>query len=166
MALKRTPFLRKSTLGKKPRIPKGATTIERLLGEFPIHRASTFTAKPRPIKKRADSNKGWVDVARAKWDDPQNDHRCEVCGVFLGDDFSPAHHHHLLHRGSYRKFKRRPDNLAQLCVADHAKAHDFGIENLAQYGSLDFHNWIALYKRMAALRNEAHGIDPNNESTP
>jgi len=162
MTLKRkTPLRPKAPIrrGRKPeRIPKRATTIERLLGDKLVQRASTFTAKPKPLKKRSPNNPGWVDVAKAIWDDPNNTRCCEVCGVYLGDDFSPTFYHHILHRGSYRLFKRRPDNLAQLCPADHDKAHEFGIENLAAPGLMDMGGWMKLAERFVVLRNEAHGI--------
>jgi hypothetical protein len=144
--------------GRKPeRIPKGCETLERLLGEKKIQRASSFTAKPKPMRKRKVGGKGWVDVAKALWDDPQNDHCCEVCGVWLGEDFSPAFYHHLLHRGSYRKMARRPDNLAQVCLFDHDAAHAHGVENLAQGGEYR-PGWMILATRMIKLRDESNGI--------
>jgi hypothetical protein len=159
--MKQSPLKRRTPLkrGKKSeRIPKGADTLERLLGSGTVQRASTFTAKRKPLKKRSPSNAGWVDVAKAIWDDPSNTRCCEVCGVYLGDDFNPTFYHHILHRGSYRLFKRRPDNLAQLCPTDHYKAHEFGIENLAAPGLMDMGGWMRLAERFVVLRNEAHGI--------
>ena len=119
----------------------------------------SFKPKPRkPMKKRADSNKGWVDIARAIWDDPNNDHCCEVCGAFLGDEFSPTFYHHLLHRGSYRKMKRRPENLGQVCLDDHGKAHKHGVENMAEEGAEHRRGWMLLATRLVSLRNENNGI--------
>lgn len=153
---------RKTALGrtKKPVTPKGAKPLDRLLGEGLVFRASSFKAKPKPMKKRSVTNKGWVDVAKAIWDDPENDHCCEVCGAYLGEDFSPAFYHHLLHRGSYRKMIRRPDNLAQVCLNDHDKAHEYGVENLAEESVEHPRGWMLLSTRLVALRDEANNISP------
>ena len=120
-ALKRTGFARPD--------------ISTLKSSGLVQKASTFKAKPKPMKKKSASNVGWADVAKAIWDEPNNEHLCCVCGRYLGDVFSPAFYHHLVHRGVSRKLKREPMNLAQLCFGDngcHEKAHDFGIHNLAE----------------------------------
>ena len=145
---------------KDRREVKGTSAIERLLGEGKIKKASQLeVGTPRkPMNRRSANNKGWVDVAQAIWDDPANGKSCEVCGVSLGDEFSPTFYHHLLHRGSYRKMKRRPDNLAQVCMDDHDKAHKYGVENMAEEGSENAKGWMLLATRLVALRNEANGL--------
>ena len=150
----------KNKIGKPKKPPvKRKPSLDEVKKRFDIVTAAMLGEKPRkPMKKRADSNKGWVDIARAIWDDPNNDHCCEVCGAFLGDEFSPTFYHHLLHRGSYRKMKRRPENLGQVCLDDHGKAHKHGVENMAEEGSENPRGWMILATRMVSLRNENNGV--------
>lgn len=102
-------------------------TLDELKASGLVQSASSFTTKPRKkMKARSPGNKGWVSVAKEKWDEPQNEHLCEVCGVWLGDDFSPTFYHHLWHRGSHPSLKREPLNLAQLCLLHHDWAHKHG----------------------------------------
>jgi len=154
------PISKKKMAQKKPLQRKKPLPLSEVKKRFEITVAALLGPPlPRkPMKKRSRNNVGWVDVAMGIWNECDNDHRCCVCGLFLGDDFSPAFYHHILHRGSYRRFKRRPDNLAQLCVNDHEKAHKHGIENLAEEGDENARGWMLLHKRLMALRDEAHGI--------
>jgi len=134
-------------------------TLEELKASGVVQSASSFTTKPRKkLKARSPKNKGWVGVAKERWEKPFNSHCCEVCGAYLGDDFSPAFYHHLLHRGSYRKMAREPRNLAQLCLTHHNEAHEFGIENLAEEGVEFRDGWHAINMRMLELRDIANGI--------
>ena len=162
MTLKRkTPMKRSSFKAKKPVRRGKRPTLAEVKKRFGIVTAAMLCDVPvkrKPMKKRSPGNKGWVDVAKAKWDDPENDHCCEVCGAWLGDDFSPAFYHHLLHRGSYRKMARRPENLAQVCLADHDKAHEYGVENLADEGAESPRGWMMLATRLVSLRDEANGL--------
>lgn len=161
----RSVSLKKAALPKKKPVPRsgikrkdfGTQVIKKLLGEGLIKKASSLQDRPRKkMKARAATNKGWVDVAKLKWEHPNNARCCEVCGVHLGDTFSPTFYHHLLHRGSYKKMARRSDNLAQLCPRHHDWAHTYGIEKLAQQGFRG--GWAELAERLVALRNEANHV--------
>lgn len=156
--LRKTPLKRSPSRSKKP-LSRKKPSLAEVTERFNIVAAALLgPPKRKPMKKRSANNKGWVDVARKMWDDPGNDHRCEVCGMWLGDEFSPTFYHHLLHRGSYRKMARRPENLAQVCLGDHDKVHDYGVENLAEEGAENPRGWMLLATRLVSLRNEAHGI--------
>ena len=145
---------------KKPK-PQRKPSLDDIKAKFGVTSASLLQRKP--MKQRSDKNEGWVDVAKAIWNDPSNEHLCEVCGVFLGDDFSPSFYHHLIHRGSSRKLKRRPDNLGQICLGDHDKAHDYGIENLAETATEHRDGWVVLAGRLVVLRNEINNIGNGNK---
>jgi hypothetical protein len=158
--LKRTCFTKKT---ERPTFAWPMAMADILKANKDVTTAANMVSKPKPRKKmkpRAASNKGWVDVAEAIWNKSDNSRCCEVCGCFLGDNFSPAFYHHLLHRGSYRRFKREPRNLAQVCVKHHSEAHEFGIENLAGEGVEFPDGWHRLNMRMLELRDQANGITP------
>ena len=156
MNLKRkTPLRTKTPLrrGKKPeRIPKGATTIERLLGECKVQRASTVTAKPRPMRKRSPSNKGWWFIALEIWD--EREHVCEVCGVSLGDTPIPSMFSHLLPRGSYRRYKLYKPNIILKCPPCHDRWHKEGPKNLVHIPE-----WRKVCSTYYALRDQANEVD-------
>lgn len=160
MTLLRKAPLKRSPLRPKKPLSRKKPSLAEVEKRFGIVKAALLgpPKQRKPMKKRAPGNKGWVDAAKAKWDEPDNDHCCEVCGRHLGESFSPSFYHHLLHRGSYRKMARRPENLAQICLADHTKAHDYGVENLAEDGAENPRGWMMLATRLVSLRNEAHGI--------
>lgn len=124
-----------------------------------VQKASAFTSRPRKkLKPRSPKNKGWVDVALARWNEPNNNHCCEVCGTWLGNDFSPAFYHHLLHRGSYKWLARSPLNMPQLCLADHDKAHKFTVEALSNSSHPHQAKWKELHERMIYMR--ANNLKP------
>jgi hypothetical protein len=155
MTLKRkTPLRPKTPLrrGKKPeRIPKGATTIERLLGDKLVQRASTFTAKPKPLKKRGPNNPGWWHIALEIWD--EREHVCEVYGTPLGDEPLPIYFSHLLPRGSYRKYKLFKPNIVLKSEFAHREWHDQGPERLMLRPE-----WQGVCKRYYELKMEANGL--------
>lgn len=161
--MKRSPLKRNNPLRAKVGLTEKST--EALLGVVPgIQRASTFKAAPRPMRKRARNNPGWVSVAKVIWNDPENDHCCRVCGVWLGEDFSPTFYHHLLHRGSYKRYARDPRNLLQTCAMDHDCAHRFGIEALARDPALSPRSHMEAWARILITRDEllreANGLRP------
>ncbi len=157
MTLQRKTPLKRTGFTKKTERP----TLQQMKVSGLVQKASSFTQKPRKkMKPRAANNRGWVDVAEAMWNKSDNSRCCDVCGRFLGDDFSPTFYHHLLHRGSYRSLKRDPRNLAQVCVKHHSEAHEFGIENLAEEGVEFPDGWHRLNMRMLELRDQANGITP------
>lgn len=163
MLKRKTPL--KTKTGFKSRPSSLATkkterpTLQQMKGSGLVQKASSFTQKSRKkLKPRAANNAGWVDVAEAIWNKSDNSRCCEVCGCFLGDDFSPTFYHHLLHRGSYRSLKREPRNLAQVCPTHHDMAHEYGIETLATQGSPYVDGWKKLWARMLELRNAANKV--------
>jgi hypothetical protein len=130
-AMKQSPLKRRTPLkrGKKSeRVPKGADTLERLLGSGTVQRASAFTAKRKPLKKRSPSNAGWWFIALEIWD--EREHICEVCKVSLGDTPIPHYFSHLLPRGSYRRYKLYKPNLVLKCKPCHELWHQEGPKNL------------------------------------
>lgn len=166
--MKRSPLKRNKPLRAKVGLTEKST--EAILGLLPqVKRASTFTATPKPMRKRAKNNPGWVSVAKAMWNDPENDHCCRVCRVWLGDDFSPTFYHHLLHRGSYKKFARDPRNLIQVCVKHHDIIHKHGVEALADNSDLDPGGphgitWKIVCLQWESLLQEANGLRPETGS--
>lgn len=134
------------------RTPKGATPIEKLLGEGLIQRASTFKAKPKPMKKRADSNKGWWFIALEIWD--ERPRVCGVCGVSLGDDPRPEFFSHLLPRGSYRKYKLFKPNIVLKCRSCHNTWHKEGPKILIYVPE-----WKAVCELYYTLQREANGVE-------
>lgn len=136
--LKRTGF-------KKP-------DIGSLLKSGLVSRASSFAAKPRKkLKARSSTNKGWWDVALDIW--ASRPHICEACRRELGDEPIPHYFSHLLPRGSYRRYKRDPRNIALNCMSCHDEWHRFGPDGLAEEWQ-----WVGLRGRYYELRDEANGI--------
>ena len=153
--MKKSALKRKTPLkrGKKPeRTPKGAKPLERLLGEGLIQRASTFKAKPRPMKKRAASSPGWWDVALEIWGERL--HVCEVYGTPLGDEPKPIFFSHLLPRGSYRKYKRDKRNIVLKSERAHEEWHQYGPRYL-----YNFPEWQRVCVTYYLLRDEANEIE-------
>jgi len=134
------------------RIPKGATPIEKLLGEGLIQRASTFKAKPKPMKKRAASNPGWWFIALEIWD--ERSRVCEVCGVSLGDEPRPEFFSHLLPRGGYRKYKLFKPNIVLKCDTCHHTWHHEGPNKLRF-----FSKWEPVCELYYTLQREANGVE-------
>lgn len=113
------------------RTPKGCETLERLLGEKKIQRASSFTAKPRPMRKRAKLKPGEESqVALFKRIIAERGAFSEVSGdpLFeLPDDPSEAEFRHwvsqfshILNKGHHRAFKKREDNIILKTPEEHA----------------------------------------------
>jgi len=108
-------------------------------------------APRKAMKAKAASNEGWYDVALEIWG--ERPHVCQVSGVPLGDVPQPAFFSHLLPRGSYRKFKRRKDNIWIVSPDIHTKWHEFGPENLQEAPM-----WQPKCNAYFTLRNEANKI--------
>lgn len=148
--MKKTSLKRRTPLRtKKTFKPKGSTSIERMLGEGLIKKASTL--KRKPMRKIAKTQKGWWDVALEVWD--ERPHNCEVCSVPLGDECAPIFMSHLLPRGSYRKYKRDHRNIRVQCPECHSRWHKYGPEALQW--SFRWRSTCDLYFQ---LRNEANGV--------
>jgi len=125
----------------KPRFPKVYDTTP----------ANRQRDKRKPMKKKADNQKGWWDVALEIW--AERPHVCQVSGAPLGDEPRPVFFSHLLPRGSYKNFKRRKDNIWMVSPAIHAQWHAFGPENLKEEPM-----WAPKCSAYFTLRNEANGI--------
>ena len=153
--MKRSEIKRKTPLkrGKKPeRIPKGATTLERLLGEGKVQRASTFTAKPKPMRKRRPTTgPTQMDVFRKMWDASEKK-CCEVCGTGIAS-MHPINFSHLLPKGSYRRYKLDERNLVIKCAGCHQAWHDQGPERLMLRPE-----WQGVCRRYYELKMEANGL--------
>ena len=149
------PLQRKTPLrrGRKPeRTPKGATTIERLLGEGKVQRASAFKAKPKPLKKRAKKEgSSQMDLFREIWD--ERPHFSEVSGEFLGNEMQPIFMSHLLPKGSYRKYKFRKDNIVLMTAEEHMAWHSWGPAKL-----MFLKGWNLICDRYFELKLEANNV--------
>ena len=139
---------------KKPAV-KRKPSLDEVKERFRIVTAAMLGDKPRkPMKKRADSNKGWYSWAVENvWN--KRNHWCEVCGIMLGnsDTPSPSFFSHLLPRGSYRKYKLDERNVILKCQGCHDKWHDQGPDKLQHKPE-----WRAICKMYFQLRNENNGI--------
>jgi hypothetical protein len=154
--MKKSPLIRKVPLrrGKAPeRIPKGATTIDRLLGEGKVQRASTFTAKPKPMRKRRPATgPTQIEFFREIW--AERPHYSAVSGVFLGDEMQPIFMSHCLPKGSYRRFKFDKRNIVLLTANEHRAWHDQGPERLMLRPE-----WKNVCLRYYELRDLANEVD-------
>jgi hypothetical protein len=139
--------------GRKPeRVPKGCETLERLLGEKKIQRASSFTAKPKPMRKRAKTTgPTQIEFFREIWS--ERPHFSEVSGEFLGEEMQPICMSHLLPKGSYRKFKFRKDNIVLMTPDEHQLWHSEGPGNL-----MFSKGWSAICDKYFELKREANGL--------
>lgn len=65
---------------------------------------------------------------------------------------------HLLPKGSYRKFKYDPDNIALITADEHWLWHNESREKLERgdHGNAD--DWKEMFNRRDQLRNKANGI--------
>ncbi len=148
---------------KKP-VHKGLkkTTIDALLGEGKIVRASSLKPKPRKgIRKRAKNNPGWWSYAmESVW--PVVDHECEICGMPI-EEPAPINFSHLLERGVYRKYIRDFRNIRISCGEHHRQWHEIPKEKLLD-GSHGFKKeWERMFFMEEELKSEAHGLTPKPE---
>ena len=118
-----------------------------------LSKASSFKAKPKPMKKRRET-KGptQMDVFMEIWAESESK-CCEVCGTGIAS-MQPANFSHLLPKGSYRKYKLDKRNIVLKCIPCHCRWHDFGPDNLDCYDV-----WAPICERYYALRNEANGVN-------
>jgi hypothetical protein len=150
--MKKSPLLRKVPLkrSKKPeRIPKGATTLERLLGEGMVQRASTFTAKPKPLKSKST---GQMVVFREIWE--ERSHVSEVSGEPLGDVLQPIFCSHLLPKGTYKKYRLDKRNIVLKTPDEHRLWHQEGPKNL-----MFVKGWAEICDRYFELLREANNVN-------
>lgn len=146
---RRTPLRAKKTLRPKKPCP----TVEGLMKSGALSKASSFKAKPKPMKKRRET-KGptQMDVFREIW--AEREHVSEVSGLPLGDVLQPIFFSHLLPKGSYRRYKLDKRNIVLITADEHREWHEEGPDNLSRYVE-----WAPICERYYALRNEANGVN-------
>lgn len=150
MALRRKTPLRP----KKKTASKGLDTdvINRLLGEGKLQKGSTFKAKPKPMRKRAQKNgPTQMDVFRQIW--AERPHVSEVGGEFLGEEMQPIFMSHLLPKGSYRKYKLDKRNIVLMTAEEHIVWGDIGPRHLQHMDK-----WKLVCEKYYQLRDESNGI--------
>ena len=144
---------------KTPLRPKKNTTakvldpdvINRLLGEGKLQKGSTFKAKPKPMRKRAErKGPAQMDVFRQIW--AERPHVSEVSGEPLGDVLQPIFFSHLLPKGAYRKYKLDPRNIVLKTPDEHREWHEQGPRNL-----IFVRGWAEICDRYFDLMREANG---------
>mgnify|MGYP002737672136 CR=1 FL=1 len=129
--------------GKKPVQPKGAATLERLLGEGKVFKASTLAPR-KPTGEKA--------VFREIWD--ERPHHCEVCKVAIREA-TASNFSHLLPKGTYPEFRLDKRNIVLKCEACHEVWHKEGPGNL-----MLLVGWTDVCDRYYELKREANGVKP------
>lgn len=142
--MKRSPLKRKTPL--RP-------SLSALMEKGVVQRASTFKAKPKPMRRLAKGNPGWYKWAvKEVWN--KREHECEVCGAFLASPL-PIHFSHLLPRGLYKKYIRDERNVVLKCSLCHMAWTEFGDKaNLAEWSE----RWKPIVERYQELKNEANNV--------
>lgn len=159
--MKRSSLQRRTPLSsgkKKLQAKKGlkSADLDALLGSGKVQRASTFTAKPKMIRKRAKNNEGWYRWAVENvWE--KRPHECEVCKCPL-EEPAPVVFSHLLPRGSYRRYKLDERNVRLHCAGCHAEWHQYGPAALA-FNPM----WRKTSELYFKLRDEANGLNPRSD---
>lgn len=125
---RRTPLKQWASLRRAPFKVK---SINALLGEGKVFRASTFTGRPKPIRKRAKRKVGelsQVEVFQLIWED--RPHVSQISGLPLvpePDDKTDElamkawirQFSHLLPKGTYRRLKSDQRNIWLKTSAEH-----------------------------------------------
>ena len=176
--MKRTPLPpRKNPLKRSAikRVPKGATTIERMLGEGLISKASSLQRKQKPIRKRAKKKPGeqtQIELFKEIWN--ERPHVSEVSGIDLiemPDDWTDrdavrawvSQFSHILNKGHYKKYKSVKRNIVLKTIHEHKLWGDLGpavILDHVQHGLMPV-CWKMPCDLYYALRDEANGVNPN-----
>lgn len=127
--------------GRRPeRVVKGTTSLERLLGEQKVFRASTLTTKRKPTGEGALFEEIWNERR----------HQCEAC--FKPIDEACSHNFsHALPKNAYPDYRLDERNIDLLCMDCHNLWHQ-------KYDKLhDLPNWTWVVNIYLALKKEAHG---------
>lgn len=150
------------------RVPKGAATIEKMLGEGLISKASCLQRKQKPIRKRRPKKPGeqtQIELFKEIWD--ERPHVSEISGIDLiemPDDWTDrdtvrawvSQFSHLLNKGHYKKYKSVKRNIVLKALAEHAEWHRFGPGVLA-FDPL----WKKTCDLYYELRDEANNVNQN-----
>ena len=175
--MKRTQFPpRKKPLKRVAikRKPKGTSSIDRLLGEGLISKASTFKSRPK-IRKRAKKRPGeqtQIELFKEIWS--ERDHVSEISGlplVEMPDDWTDrdavrawvSQFSHLLNKGHYRKYKSVKRNIRLWLAGEHELWGALGPErilDLAKRGAISFPSqWMYACNLYYVLRDEANNVN-------
>ena len=105
------------------RVPKGATTIDRLMSEGKLFKASSLQRKPKPIRKRKPRKDGMTQpkVFAEVW--AERDHACQVCHTHI-EEATLSNFSHLLGKGAYPSMKFDKRNIEIWCKPCHDKWTD------------------------------------------
>lgn len=141
--MKRSTLKRKTPLRakKKKRVPKGATSIERLLGEGKIKKASTLSTKRKPT--------GEKEVFRRIWDAADGNAKCLTCGTAITEGRA-INFSHLLPKGKYPEYRLDKRNIVLQCSGCHMKWHMYGSE------LREHRKWNQFFLRYDDLWDEAN----------
>lgn len=122
--------------------------LDEMLRSGVVARASSFTPKKRPTKKRKSS--GQAAVFKQIWD--SRPHRCEVCDASIYEaraiNFS-----HILPKGGYPSMKLDPRNIEIWC----SDCHELWTGKMMSTAHLD--QWIRVLDKYEQLKREANGIE-------
>jgi hypothetical protein len=130
----------KKPLSKKRQRPdvKGTATIERLLGEGKVFKASTLAPR-KPTGEAALFKEIWEE----------REHKCEVCGTELSEA-GPSNFSHLLPKGTYPDYRLDKRNIVIKCLTCHDIWHREGPKNLLYvFGWYKVCNWYYILRREA-----------------
>lgn len=176
MIQRRTPLKRTPTKRK----PKGTPTLERLLGEGKVFKASTMKPSQKPIRKRAKKKPGQqtqIELFKEIWN--ERPHVSEVSGVDLvemPDDWSDKNQvtawisqfSHLLNKGHYRKYKSDKRNIKLKTAQEHALWEEFlpaAVMSMARERSIrDYAGWMEICLCYFDLKDEANGLTDGTPS--
>ena len=159
MALQRKTPLR-------PRSPKKAkdTTIDWLLKSGKVSKASTFTAKPKPMRKRRpkrDGEQSQIEFFTEIWNERR--HVSAISGQDLvdrPDDMSDkaqlrawiSQFSHILPKGTYRKMKSDKRNIVLKTAHEH---HLWETDKSNLRGKSE---WEWVFRLEKELMDEANGV--------
>lgn len=152
--LRKAPLKRSAFKAKKPLSRKrpSLSEVKKRFGLVTAAMLGDAPVKRKPMKKRSDTNDGWLRWAIENvWD--KRDHKCEVCGSPLPEP-APIVFSHLLPRGSYRRYKTDERNVVLKCPEHHQQWHEAGPD----HPSFD-RDWKAVCMKYYALRDEANGVN-------
>lgn len=127
--------------GKKPVQPKGTATLERLLGEGKVFKASTLAPR-KPTGEKAVFEQIWAERT----------HHCEVCKVSI-QEATASNFSHLLPKGTYPDFRLDKRNIILKCEACHEVWHKEGPGNL-----MFNHRWADVCDTYYQLKRKANGL--------